>query len=66
MNTLRELNVEELDMVSGAGIGPIVGGVITGIGNALEPTEGIPIVGAVTGAVDDILGTVGGIVSALP
>jgi len=66
MNTLRELNVEELDMVSGAGIGPILGGVITGIGNALEPTEGIPIVGSVTGAVDDILGTVGGIVSALP
>jgi hypothetical protein len=66
MNTLRELNVEELDMVSGAGIGPILGGVITGIGNALEPTESIPIVGSVTGAVDDILGTVGGIVSALP
>ncbi|SEK87553.1 hypothetical protein SAMN04487787_104250 [Kosakonia sacchari] len=66
MNTVRELNVEELDMVSGAGLGPIVGDVITGIGNALEPTEGIPVVGAVTGAVDGILGTVGGIVSALP
>lgn len=66
MNTVRELNVEELDMVSGAGFGPVLGGVISGIGNALEPTEGIPIVGAVTGAVDDILGTVGGVISTLP
>ncbi|QJT83183.1 hypothetical protein [Kosakonia sp. MUSA4] len=66
MNTVRELNVEELNMVSGAGIGPATGALLNGIEGGLKPTESIPVVGTVTGIVDGILGAGSSIVTALP